>query len=198
MGSRAVGIGAVSSRPLDGDTKVVRGSVHRPGLDAEGTPRDLGVDVRGDDRTRAAGQSPLLDGQIRPRRVGLLAGLKEGEEGFRKGPFDPSGGPEQGDEGGHVDVVAARVHRAAGGGEGHARLFLDRQGVQLGPDGDGLPRRPDPRHKARAEDTLRTPRPESLRDEAGGGVLPMARLGDGVQTLAQPDGVRKLIFQGPE
>jgi hypothetical protein len=198
MGSRAVGIGAVSPRPLDGDTEVVRGSVHRPGLDAEGTPRNLRVDVRGHDGIRLPHQGSLSDYQIGPRRVGLLAGLKEGEEGFRQGPLDPSGGPEQGNEGGHVNVVAARVHRAAGGGEGRARLFLDRQGVQLGPYRDGLPGRPDPRHQARAEDALHILRPESLHNEAGGGVLPMARLGRGVQTLAQPDGVWKLVFQGSE
>jgi hypothetical protein len=97
-----------------------------------------------------------------------------------------------------VNVVAARVHRAARGGERHARLFLDGQGVQLGPDRDGLPRRPDTRHQARAEDTLHGLRPQSPRDETGGGVLLVARLGGGVQMLAQLDGIRKLVFQRSE
>ena len=82
MGLRAVGIGAVSPRPLDGDTEVIRGSVHRPILDAEGAPRDLGVDVRGHYGTRLSHQGALSDYQIGPRRIGLLAGLKEGEEGL--------------------------------------------------------------------------------------------------------------------
>ena len=75
-----------------------------------------------------------------------------------------------------MDVVAAGVHETVGGGEGRACLLLDGQGVELGPHRDGLPWGSDTRQEARTGDGLHAPRPEGLRDETGGGVLPMARL----------------------
>ena len=64
-----------------------------------------------------------------------------------------AGGTEEGGERRHVDVVAACVHQAVRGGEGHTRLLPHGEGVELGSHGDG--RKvvgSGARHEARAGD----------------------------------------------
>jgi hypothetical protein len=65
-------------------------------------------------------------------------------------------GAAQRDERRHVDVVPARVHHAAAGGELDARLLLDRQAVELGTDRDRAVRDlgADTREQSRAGDAL--------------------------------------------
>jgi hypothetical protein len=195
---RAVRISPVAAGSLDADAQVVRGGVYRTGLGAHRSPSDLRVNVRRHDSTRSLRQRSFPDDQISARRIGLLARLEKSDEGLRQRPFDPPSGPEQRRKRGHVNVVAAGVHEPVLGGEWRTRLLLDRQRVELCPHHDGLPRRTDTRHETSACNMLHAAGPESFRDEPGGSVLLMARLGDSVQPFAQVDGLRKLLFQGTE
>src|SRR5215203_7179860 len=90
-----VGVGSVAAGSLDDYMQVVRRSVHRAGLDANRAPWDFGVDVCRHDSTRSLRQDTFPHHKISPRRISLLGGLKEGDEGLRQGSFDPSGGPKQ-------------------------------------------------------------------------------------------------------
>jgi hypothetical protein len=94
-----------------------------------------------------------------------------------------------------MDVVPTGVHKLVRCGEGRARLLLDGQGVELGPHSDGFPLRADPGQAPRVDDVLHFFGIEGFRDEPGGNVFSVARLGARVQPLAQLDGPRKLLFQ---
>src|SRR5829696_4681222 len=81
-----VGVGSVAAGSLDDYVQVVRRSVHRAGLDANRAPWDFGVDVCRHDSTRSLRQDTFPHHEISPRRISLLAGLKEGDEGFGRDP----------------------------------------------------------------------------------------------------------------
>ena len=81
-----------------------RGSRHRSG-------GELVLEVHPDDRRRLMGRKLGRCRDVeRSRRRGLLAGLQDGQERYRK--LDLARGSRHGGQGGQMNVMPARVHDA--------------------------------------------------------------------------------------
>ena len=133
----AVRIGAVRGLALDDDLERVTRCVDRAAIQRHGPPRQFGMHVCGDDRCRRE-RGELVAGELLGAgRVGLLARLEHGQQRRRQLLADGMCGAAQRDQGSHVDVVPAGVHRAAVRRERGAGALLDRQAVELCAHGHG-------------------------------------------------------------
>src|SRR5690606_19007369 len=190
---------AVPTLAVHDDLEVLRARHRRPGPQVHAAGA-LGADVLPDDdvRPRQPVDETVLD--HRDRAVaGLLGGLEERDEGARPGvpgPREQRGGAEQP---GHVEVVAAGVHRRplhavavepdVGRGVGQPRRLGDRQPVHVRPEHHhraGLAvavvaQHPDDTGAADALGHLEAELAEPGGADRGAAVLAVRQLGMGVQ-----------------
>lgn len=182
-----VWIGAVGGLPLDRDLHRVARRVHRPAIKRHLSPWQLRVHVRREHRHRCE-RGELCPRQLLcARRVGLLAGLKHGQQPRRQLLAEGVCGPRQRHQRRHVHVVPARVHRLLRRRERRPRTLAQRQAVELASH-----RHRRPVRGADAGDPARTGRRRAvhrqlLRDRGRRPLLLVGELGVGVQLVAQLD-----------
>jgi hypothetical protein len=174
-----------------------------------GILKDLAHGLRPDVEAEDGGDGRIVEGAFPDHEVGpavlarrraFFGGLKEEGHGSLEAVLERVENEGRSQDDRAVDVVAAGVHDAGVQGlVGQARLFLDRQGIHVGPDRDrhaGLAAAEDG-HDAGLGDARADLQAEALKprgDEAGGLELAVAELGIHMDEAADLDDLGSVLL----